>query len=74
MPASWISFKYIWDSARMVLANSSGVLPSVSTPWENKRSLVCGDFTCLTTIALIQLTMSAGVPAGASTPYQELMS
>src|SRR6266446_5039182 len=71
---SRIAFVQRAISARMKAANSSGVLAPSSMPWLRTRSLSSGRLTMRTVSAFSLATMSLGVPAGASSPYQVSMS
>src|SRR6266850_320974 len=61
-------------SERMWEANRSGVPPIGSAPSASRLVLTSGCSSALTSSAFSRATISRGVPAGASTPYQELAS
>ena len=62
-------------AARMKAANSSGEALAIASAPPSENSLaVAASFTVATTALCSLLTMSRGVPAGASRPYQVLAS
>src|SRR5882672_3005928 len=58
----------------MYAANCSRVLPTATMPSPLRRCLVSGTCMIFATWALRTFSTSAGVPAGASTPYHWLDS
>src|SRR5690606_33704761 len=56
--------------ARISLANSSGVLPDGEEPCSSSALITLGSLSATTAASRSLLTMSIGVPAGASRPYQ----
>ncbi len=55
-------------------ANSAGVLPLGMAPCDSSFSLIAGVFSALAVSCWMRLTMSGGVPAGASRPNHEVAS
>ena len=58
----------------MSFANSAGVLPLGIAPWAARRSFSPGLTSAFAVSCCTRLTMSIGVPAGASRPNQLLAS
>ena len=58
----------------MNLANSAGVLPLGIAPCASSRSFIAGVASAFAVSCWTRLTMSIGVPAGASRPNHELAS
>src|ERR1700682_6278780 len=73
-PEALTTFAHFSLSARMKLPNCSGDPPAASAPWLRSFSRASELCSHLLTSTLILATIGAGVPAGASTPNQELAS
>lgn len=63
---------HFWVSAFMKAANCSGVPPACLSDCSMRNFWNSGDFSAALTAPLSLLTTSAGTPAGASRPTQEL--
>ena len=62
------------DDGSISRAKSAGELPLGMAPWACRRSFRPGLARALAVSCCTRLTISAGVPAGASRPNQELAS
>src|SRR5690606_1843851 len=74
IPASSISFFHLPSSATVKLPSSSGVLPKASKPSCDTRSRKAALLAVPASARLSAPTTSRGVPAGANTPFHEVMS
>src|SRR5438552_18522704 len=61
---------HFFDSDATKLANSCGVPPSGSEPNLDNVALMSGDFRASLIAALSLATMTSGVPAGVTSPFQ----
>ena len=60
----------VLPSRSMKALNSAGEPPPMIRPCLSSASLTAGSFITALTSALMRLTTSAGVPAGANRPFQ----
>ena len=69
-PTSLMSFAPLGVVVADQRRERSGRSPPTSTPWPANWLLMSGDARSLTSSVFSRVTISPGVPAGASTPYQ----
>src|SRR5688500_10669816 len=73
-PDTRITSAHFFTSARIHAANSSGELATTSAPWAVRLSRTCGLLRMRATSLCRRPTISRGVPAGASRPFQPTAS
>src|SRR6218665_314724 len=69
-PEMAISSAHFLISEWMKAAKASGELAMLSMPWDSNLARMSSDWLILFTRALKRWTIAAGVPAGATSPYQ----
>src|SRR5688572_32318216 len=73
-PDTFTTSAHFFTSARIQAENCSGELPTMSAPCEVSWSRTSGARSTRTTSVLRRETISRGVPAGASRPFQPTAS